>query len=228
VPLIERLRLAETTPASAGKYEQPIGGQAAVFPTLPQTSFSILVPFCTSRRTVVDYQWGLEMRLGRCAADAAFDLVPRASVAAQAAPNGRWNAMTTTAVKALNSIGLVPRARSIALSAVVVALLAGVSAPARADAKDDAMQPVWLNYWEAISAAQQCEDRKFSGADYDAMVHVINGKVDSAIGAGPRNHLITVAKDNVSDRVVKYGCHDSQVGDLLALFHNELQPALPQ
>jgi hypothetical protein len=136
--------------------------------------------------------------------------------------------MTTTAIKTLNRIGLVPGARTVTLSALVVTLMAGVSAPARADAQDDAKQPVWLNYWEAISAAQQCEDRKFSGADYDAMVHVINGKVDNAIGAGPRTHLITAAKDNVSDRVSKYGCHDSEVTDLLALFHNELQPALPQ
>jgi len=136
--------------------------------------------------------------------------------------------MTTTAMKAPSRFGSMPGARSIALSALVVTLLAGGSGPARANAEDDAMQPVWLNYWEAISAAQQCENRKFSSLDYDAMVHVINGKVDNAIGAGPRDHLITVAKDNVSDRVGKYGCHDTQVSDLLALFHSELQPALAQ
>jgi hypothetical protein len=156
------------------------------------------------------------------------DPVLRASVAVQTAPNGRWDVMTTAAIRALDWIGVVSGVRTVTLSALVFTLMAGVSTPARADAEDDAMQPVWLNYWEAISAAQQCEDRKFSGTDYDAMVHVINGKVDNAIGAGPRNHLITVAKENVSDRVFKYGCHDSQMSDLLALFHNELQPALAQ
>ncbi len=111
--------------------------------------------------------------------------------------------------------------------ALAVVLLAAGPQLARADAKDDAMEPVWLRYWEAIAAAQQCEDRKFTSPDYDAMVHVINRKVDFAIGAGPRTHLITVAKDNVWDLVFKYGCKDPRTVDMLNLFHTDLEPALP-
>jgi hypothetical protein len=118
--------------------------------------------------------------------------------------------------------------RSAFCAAVVIALLAVAPAPARADAQDDAMEPVWLHYWLAISAAQQCEDRKFTGPDYDAMVQVIDRKVNFAIGAGPRTHLITVSKDQVWDRVFKYGCHDQQIVDLLTLFHSDLEPALPR
>ena len=111
--------------------------------------------------------------------------------------------------------------------AVFLVLLAANPVPAHADAKDEAMEPIWLHYWEAIEAARQCDGRKFTGPDYDAMVHVINRKVDYAIGAGPRTHLITVAKDNVWDLVFKYGCKDPRTMDLLNLFHTDLEPVLP-
>jgi hypothetical protein len=78
----------------------------------------------------------------------------------------------------------------------------------------------------AVAAAGQCEDRRFTTSEYDAMTHVINGKVNNAIGAGPRTHLIDEAKSDVWDRAFKYGCHDQQISELLAIYHNELEPAL--
>lgn len=115
----------------------------------------------------------------------------------------------------------------IALIALTLSGSAWFSSFAHADAATDAaMEPVWKRYWMAIAAAQQCEDRKFTGPEYDAMTHVINGKVNNAIGAGPRTHLIDDANSDVWDRQFKYGCKDQQIGDLLAIYHNELEPAL--
>jgi hypothetical protein len=111
--------------------------------------------------------------------------------------------------------------------ALIAAMLAGsawLSGLAHAD--DAAMEPIWKKYWMAIAAEGQCEDRKFTGPEYDAMTHVINLKVNHAIGAGPRTHLIDEAKSDVWDRVFKYGCQDQQIAELLALYRNELEPAL--
>lgn len=110
--------------------------------------------------------------------------------------------------------------------ALLLGLFLALPTAARADTEDEAMQPVWLHYWMAIDAAQYCWNMRFDGPAYDAMATVIDHRVDHAIGAGPRTHLVDVAKDQTWDLVFKYGCNDPRVGDLLALFHNELQPAL--
>ena len=109
---------------------------------------------------------------------------------------------------------------------VALTLICGAWLSGLAHADDAAMEPVWTRYWMAIAAANQCEDRKFTGPEYDAMTHVINKKVNYQLGAGPRTHLIDVAKSYVWDRVFKYGCQDSQISGLLALYHNQLEPVL--
>ena len=109
---------------------------------------------------------------------------------------------------------------------VALMLIAGAWLSGLAHADDAAMEPVWKRYWMAIAAEGQCENRKFTGSEYDAMTHVINKKVHYEIGAGPRTHLIDDAKSDVWDRVFKYGCQDQEIVDLLALYHNELEPAL--
>ena len=114
--------------------------------------------------------------------------------------------------------------RRLAFTALVLVGAACLSHPARAD--DAAMEPIWKRYWMAIAAEGQCEDRKFTGPEYDAMTHVINRKVSHQIGAGRRNALIDDAKSDVWDRVFKYGCQDQQIADLLALYRKDLQPAL--
>jgi hypothetical protein len=113
----------------------------------------------------------------------------------------------------------------LAAMAAIIACSSWLSLEALAD-DEAAMEAVWKQYWMAIAAAGQCEDRKFTGPDYDAMTHVINQKVNYGIGAGPRNHLIDDAKSDVWDRVFKYGCHDQEIESLLALYHKDLEPAL--
>ena len=115
-------------------------------------------------------------------------------------------------------------AASLALS---FGLVLAIPLAARAYVEDEAMQPVWLHYLMAIDAAQYCWNMRFDGPAYDSMATVIDHRVDHAIGAGPRTHLVDVAKDQTWDLVFKYGCNDPRVADLLALFHNELQLALP-
>ena len=111
--------------------------------------------------------------------------------------------------------------------AVIALALTGASWLATAARADDPnMEAVWKHYWMAIAAENQCENRSFTGSEYDAMTHVINMKVNYGLGAGPRTHLIDDAKSDVRDRVFKYGCHDQQIGDLLALYHYELAPSI--
>jgi hypothetical protein len=117
------------------------------------------------------------------------------------------------------------KANRLALIALALTGACWLAIPGRAD--DAAMEPIWKQYWMAVAAVGQCEDRKFTGPEYDAMTHVINKKVNYEIGAGARTHLIDDAKDEVWDRVFKYGCKDPQIVDLLALYHTQLEPALP-
>ena len=113
----------------------------------------------------------------------------------------------------------------IALIALTFTVGAWSSSTAHADAATDAaMEPVWKHYWAAVAAAQQCENRKFSTPEFDAMTHYINGKVNNAVGAGQRTHLIDDARSDVWDRSFKYGCKDRQIDELLAVYHNELEP----
>ena len=115
----------------------------------------------------------------------------------------------------------------LACAALTLAGTAAFGGVARADsAADAAMEPVWSHYWMAIAAANQCENWSFTAPQYDEMTHYINQRVNYAIGAGPRTHLIDDAKEAVRDRAFKYGCHDQAISDLLATFHNELQPVL--
>jgi hypothetical protein len=108
---------------------------------------------------------------------------------------------------------------------LITALTGTAWLAAAAHADDPGAEAVWKHYWMAVAAANQCENRSFSGPQYDAMTHVINAKVNYQIGAGPRTHLIDEAKSDVQDRVFKYTCHDQQIGDLLALYHYELAPS---
>ena len=125
-----------------------------------------------------------------------------------------------------NRIRLASSAR-LTCAALTLAGAAAFGSVAKADtAADAAMEPVWSHYWMAIAAANQCENWNFTGPQYDEMTHYINMRVNYAIGAGPRTHLIDDAKEAVRDRSFKYGCHDQMIGDLLATFHNELQPTL--
>jgi flagellar basal body-associated protein FliL len=39
-------------------------------------------------------------------------------------------------------------------------------------------------------------------------------------------NLIDEAKSDVCDLSFKYGCKDQQIGELLAVYHNELEPTL--
>jgi len=117
------------------------------------------------------------------------------------------------------------KADHLALIALALTGACWLASPSHAD--DATMAPIWKQYWMAVAAVGQCEDRKFTGPEYDAMTHVINKKVNYEIGAGARTHLIDDAKDAVWDRVFKYGCKDPQIVDLLALYHTQLEPALP-
>ena len=116
----------------------------------------------------------------------------------------------------------------IRLGLVAAALCAGTSFASVALADDAAMEPVWTHYWMAVAAANQCENWTFNQAQYDAMTHVINQRVNYEIGAGPRTHLIDDAKEAVRDRAFKYGCNDQQITAMLAVFHNELEPVIPR
>ncbi len=112
------------------------------------------------------------------------------------------------------------------IALVALTLTGGAWLSTVAQADESAMEPVWKHYWMAVAAAGQCENRMFTAPEYDAMTHVINGKVNNEIGAGPRTHLIDDAKDDVRDRAFKYGCGDQEIAGLLAVYHYELEPAL--
>ncbi len=113
--------------------------------------------------------------------------------------------------------------RRFALIGLVLAGAAGIAA-ARAD--DEAMEPVWKRYWMAIEAEKQCNNVDFSQAQYDAMVHVINMKVNYGIGAGRRHQLMSDAKSEVYDLAFKYGCNSPELTNLLALYRSELAPVV--
>lgn len=112
------------------------------------------------------------------------------------------------------------------IALVALALIASTWLPAVTRASDATMEPIWKRYWMAVAAEGQCENRRFTAPEYDAMTHVINSRVNNEIGAGPRTHLIDEAKSDVSDRVFKYGCQDQQISDLLNLYRSDLEPAL--
>jgi hypothetical protein len=106
---------------------------------------------------------------------------------------------------------------------VVLAML-GCAAPVRA--ADPASEAIWKQYWMAIDAHKQCNTVDFSQAQYDAMVHVIDQKIHSDLGAGIRHKLMSDASSEVVDLTFKYRCENPQVMDLLALYNRDLAPAV--
>ena len=114
--------------------------------------------------------------------------------------------------------------RPLALAALVVAATAGISCAARAD--DAANEAIWKRYWMAIDAQRQCTGAAFTQAQLDAMVQVIDRKVNYEVGAGRGHLLMNEASAAVSDMAFKYGCKGPELGELLTLFENDLAPAL--
>ena len=114
--------------------------------------------------------------------------------------------------------------RPLALASLVVFGIAAVPCAARAD--DAANEAIWKRYWMAIDAQRQCSSVEFNQAQLDAMVHVIDRKVNYEIGAGRGHQLMNEASAAVSDMAFKYGCKGPELGELLTLFNNDLAPAL--
>lgn len=106
----------------------------------------------------------------------------------------------------------------------IAALALTVAAPAQAD--DPEMESIYSGYHRAISAATQCDKRDFDQSDHEKMSIVIDEAVHHAIGAGRRLTLIEQAKSEIRDLVKRKGCDEPTVRDALALFYNDLEPAL--
>ena len=114
--------------------------------------------------------------------------------------------------------------RHLALAALVAVGTAGMLCAARAD--DVANEAVWKRYWTAIDAQRQCGNVALTQAQLDAMVHVIDRKVNYQVGAGRGHQLMNEASAAVSDLAFKHGCKSPELGELLVLFNNDLAPAL--
>jgi hypothetical protein len=115
-------------------------------------------------------------------------------------------------------------ARPFVLALLVLAGMAAISHPARAE--DAANEAVWKHYWMAIDAQRQCSGIAFTQPQLDAMVQVIDRKVNYEVGAGRGHQLMSEADAAVSDMAFKYGCKGPELGELLTLFNNDLAPAL--
>ena len=112
-----------------------------------------------------------------------------------------------------------------------VAGLAGLAAATLAlavpvQAQDATAETAYSAYHRAIRAAELCEGRSFDQDAHNKMGLVIDEKVHHELGAGKRLTLIEQAKSEMGESVDRYGCNDSTVQESLALFHNELEPAL--
>jgi len=75
-----------------------------------------------------------------------------------------------------------------------------------------------------IAASALSNEEIGFGAIASCVGAVSIGAGATSIGAGPRTHLIDDARSDVWDRSFKYGCKDQQIDELLAVYHNELEP----
>jgi hypothetical protein len=114
--------------------------------------------------------------------------------------------------------------RPLALAALIVVATAGIPCAVRAD--DAANEATWKRYWMAIDAQRQCTGVAFTQAQLDAMVQVIDRKVNYEVGAGRGHLLMNEASAAVSDMAFKHGCKGPELGELLTLFNSDLAPAL--
>jgi hypothetical protein len=112
--------------------------------------------------------------------------------------------------------------RRFALIALAALGLIGTATAVRAD--DPVNEAIWKKYWMAIEAEKSCKNTAFSQGQYDAMVHVINQRINFDLGAGVRRGLMGDAKTQVQDMTFKYGCSDPRVQELLALYETDLFP----
>ena len=109
------------------------------------------------------------------------------------------------------------------IASAAVALLA-LSGAARADNPDH--EAIWKRYWLAIYTYQRCNEVDFSQAQYDAMVHVINQKVQHDLGAGVRTMLMSDAKSEARDLTFRYGCNSPEAAVPLTFYKSDLAPVV--
>ena len=115
-----------------------------------------------------------------------------------------------------------------ALAAAVIAttVIAGVFAE-RAARADEAAEALFSRYHQAIESAKQCRKLDFSDEAQTRMGGVINSKIKHRIGA-KRLSLLTAAQRDARALIERQGCAGEDVSALLALFDQDLAPALPQ
>jgi hypothetical protein len=119
----------------------------------------------------------------------------------------------------------------------LAAAVAAMVFAARSHAAGD--EEMFMRYHEAIYAASQCEDLPLyqhgpgdpnGPAAQDlhvTMASVIDSRVGESLGAGEKLSMIDQAKRDAGDLIADTGCESPEVTDLRALFHAELEPALP-
>ena len=114
----------------------------------------------------------------------------------------------------------------IARSALIAAALLGPLAVGGAQA-DEAAEALFGRYHQAIESAKQCRKLTFDQDQQARMGGVINAKIKHRIGA-KRLSLLTAAQREARAIIQKQGCSGSDVSALLALFDQDLAPALAQ
>lgn len=114
----------------------------------------------------------------------------------------------------------------IAIATLLAGALLGTSLGESAQA-DETAEALYSRYHRAIEAAEQCRKRSFSDEDQARMGGVIDAKIEHRIGA-KRLSLLTRAQREARDLVQKQGCSGNDVSALLALFDQDLAPALSQ
>ncbi len=114
----------------------------------------------------------------------------------------------------------------IAVAALAAAFFVGAFAE-RAAWAEEAAEALFSRYHQAIESAKQCRKLDFSDEAQARMGGVINAKVKHRIGA-KRLSLLTAAQRDARALIEKQGCSGDDVSALLALFDQDLAPALPQ
>ena len=114
----------------------------------------------------------------------------------------------------------------IALAAIAAAVLLSMLASQGARA-DEAAEALFSRYHQAIESAKQCRTLDFDQDQQARMGGVINAKIQHRIGA-KRLSLLTKAQRDARALIEKQGCSGSDVSALLALFDQDLAPALAQ
>lgn len=109
------------------------------------------------------------------------------------------------------------------LAAAMTAALLGVNVALA----DEAAEALYSRYHQAIESAKQCRKLDFSDEAQARMGGVINAKIKHQIGA-KRLSLLTAAQREARALIKKQGCSGNEVSELLALFDQDLAPALPQ